>query len=269
MRRIMLVGLILLAWPLNANAGQFVGTLKFMPDGCEAIRDRHLVYDFGYIDSNGVGWESSANDKTDGATIPSWAQGVIGTPFEADFIRAAVIHDHYCDRNVRTWRETHWVLYDALLAGGVSAIKAKVMYYGVLIGGPKWVTLIPGEPCKVGQMCIKHIETGITIPNSKLLTREGGIKVALRESIYNQLDLKPNLMRPEPLLRRLEIPCRRNKSMRWRRQSIQMIFSSQTVMPLDLRALPQNSLSSDLTMTEVVSRPRVLSRQGVQASRAV
>lgn len=186
MRSVVLAGLLSLIWSLSASAGQFVGKLEFKPKGCEATRNCRLVYDFGYIDSDGMGWQSSANDETDGATIPSWAQPVIGAPFEKDFIRAAVIHDHYCDRNVRTWRKTHWVFYDALIASGLSSLKAKVMYYGILIGGPKWVDLIPGEPCKIGQMCIKRVEVGTKIPGSRILTREGNVKIAFRDAMYDQ-----------------------------------------------------------------------------------
>lgn len=80
----------------------------------------------------------------------------MGVPFAPDYIKAAVIHDHYCDRHVRPWRQTHKVFYDALLESGVAPAKAKLLYYAVYLGGPKWVELIPGTGC--GGNCVFKVE---------------------------------------------------------------------------------------------------------------
>jgi hypothetical protein len=92
------------------------------------------------------------------ATIPSWARPFVGGPFDPSYIKAAVIHDHYCDRHVRPWRSTHRAFYDALIALGLDTAKAKVMYYAVYLGGPKWVKLIPGKPCGSGIACINNVK---------------------------------------------------------------------------------------------------------------
>lgn len=140
-----------------ANA-QFMGTLEFKPAGCEHQGQCILTYDLRFRDPNGVEWLAKASDTTDGATIPVWAQSVIGQPFDASYIKAAVIHDHYCTRHVRPWRATHRAFYDALRELQVPDAKAKIMYYAVYLAGPKWVTLIPGEPC--GPNCIFNLPTG-------------------------------------------------------------------------------------------------------------
>jgi len=57
---------------------------------------------------------------------------------------------------VRGWRATHRVFYDALRALGVTASKAKLMYYAVYLGGPKWIEIIPGDPC--GPNCVFQVE---------------------------------------------------------------------------------------------------------------
>jgi hypothetical protein len=171
-----------------------------MPEGCEQAGLCTLVYDFGYIDPRGVGWQSNAGDKTDGATIPSWAKPLLGDSFDSTFIKAAVIHDHYCDRHVRTWRDTHWVLYEALVAGGVPSLKAKVMYYGVLIGGPKWVSLIKGEPCSIGQTCIKDVMAPTQIPDATIMSGEGGDRIAVHAARYDRPDLPIELAEVEKLL---------------------------------------------------------------------
>jgi hypothetical protein len=185
---------------IGPTAAQYVGTLKFAPEGCEKLGLCTLLYDFGYIDARGVGWQSNAGDKTDGATIPSWAKPFLGGSFDPSFIEAAVIHDHYCDRHVRTWRDTHRVLYEALVAGGVPSLKAKVMYYGVLIGGPKWISLIKGEACSVGQTCIKDVMASTQIPDATIMSGEGGDRIAVRPARYNRPDLPSELAEVEKFL---------------------------------------------------------------------
>ena len=138
-----------------ANA-EFSGAFELGPSGCEAKGECTLTYDLNYVDANGVGWQAAAKDKTDGASIPAWAQPFIGNPFDKSYIKAAIMHDHYCDRHVRSWRATHRVFYDALLELGVEPAKAKLMYYAVYLAGPKWVTLIPGKPC--GDNCLFRVD---------------------------------------------------------------------------------------------------------------
>jgi hypothetical protein len=153
--------LILMQISATANA-QFVGTLDLKPMNCEATGKCVLTFDLKYIDPSGIEWMASALNKTDGASIPAWAQPIVGKPFDVTFIRAAVIHDHYCDRHVRPWRQTHRVFYDALRESGVPEWKAKAMYYAVYVGGPKWVTLVAGHPCG-GPTCINTVGFGDSV----------------------------------------------------------------------------------------------------------
>ena len=103
-------------------------------------------------------WSGDANKQsgtTDGASIPGWVQGITGDPFDSEFIKAAILHDHYCykENHVRRWQDVHRMFYDALLIQGVSKFKAKMMYYAVLVGGPRWGKIVPGEDC--GEVCSK------------------------------------------------------------------------------------------------------------------
>jgi hypothetical protein len=137
--------IVLLTLSLTSPAlAEFVGTLSFKPIDCKATGQCELAYDFGYIDPNRVGWQAKAGLKTDGASIPPWAQPIIGGPWEEQFIRAAVIHDWYCIRTVRTRRATHQMFYSALIEGGVSRPKALTMYYAVTVGSHMWVKLMEG-----------------------------------------------------------------------------------------------------------------------------
>lgn len=127
---------------------QFEGELQLEPLGCEATGKCRLVQGLRFTDGKKLDWEAAAGLVTDGASIPGIFQPLVGKPFERTFLKAAVIHDHYCDRHVRPWRQTHVMFYEALLAGGVDRAKAKTMYFAVLVGGPKWIKVIPGNKCK-------------------------------------------------------------------------------------------------------------------------
>lgn len=152
------LGLLVAGTSIPANA-EFIGQFELGPAGCEDTGKCTLTYDFKYRDPKGEEWQAAANNTTDGATIPDWAQPFIGRPFDKSYIKAAVIHDHYCVRHVRTWRATHRVFYDALMESGLSVAKAKLMYYAVYLGGPKWVELIPGKNC--GQNCLFKVDIAI------------------------------------------------------------------------------------------------------------
>ncbi|MDO9416325.1 DUF1353 domain-containing protein [Pararhizobium sp.] len=173
----------LLFWPLTAEAA-FVGELELVPAGCEASGTCTLGQEFGYVDANNIGWMAKKGLLTDGASIPPWAQPIVGKPFEKAFIKAAVIHDHYCDRHVRPWRQTHRVFYDALLDSGVSKSKAGTMYFAILVGGPKWVKLIKGKPCALGFACINKVEIGTSLPGAGVALGEQSDRYLTRPPLY-------------------------------------------------------------------------------------
>lgn len=143
--------------------GSFEGTIDLKPVGCEQVRKCKLTYDLRYKDPLNIVWKADANDVTDGATIPSWAQPIIGDPYDPHFVKPAAIHDHYCEEihRVRGWRETHKMFYYGLRNQGVSELKAKVMYAAILVGGPKWRKVIEGKPC--GANCVNMMKTTTTL----------------------------------------------------------------------------------------------------------
>lgn len=138
----------------TSSTGYFEGTLELKPQGCETNRKCILTFNLRYTDPDNVVWQADANNITDGASIPIWAQPIIGDPYDPQFIKPAVIHDHYCEEvhRVRGWRETHKMFYQALINQGVNETKAKTMYLAVYIGGPKWRSVIEGRTC--GKNCI-------------------------------------------------------------------------------------------------------------------
>lgn len=191
MNRIAFIAPLFLAICVAAPAdAAFKGKLILRPKGCEGVRKCRIGAPFKYVDPNGVEWLTTPPDTTDGASIPPWAQPFVGKPFDKAFIKAAVIHDHYCERQVRPWRQTHRVFFDALLESGVTEAKAKLMYYAVYLGGPKWLELMPPKPCpgSAGKPCI-YLDTvrGVTSKS---------IRVS-RSSDYDDPEFKADLKETE------------------------------------------------------------------------
>ncbi len=144
-------------------AGTFSGELILEPEGCQQSDTKicKLGSELRYDQGNGLVWQTNkwtGNGKsgtTDGASIPGWAQWLIGDPYDSSYLKAAIVHDHYCypENQVRTWQQTHRMFYDALIDLKIDKIKAKTMYYAVIIGGPRWNYLVPGENC--GPRCLR------------------------------------------------------------------------------------------------------------------
>src|SRR4051812_16900828 len=105
-----------LAWPALALdlpdplpcSPCFIGKLKLVDNASDPTgKTKILVGDLFFVDPDKFVWKAGKDDVTDGASIPSLFQPIVGGPFEADFLPAAVIHDHYTDRRhrVRPWRD--------------------------------------------------------------------------------------------------------------------------------------------------------------------
>lgn len=189
----------LLVLMTSANA-EYVGKLKFKPRGCERAQKCYLVYDFGYIDRKGQGWVASAGEETDGASIPRWAQLFIGPPFHKSFIKAAVIHDHYCKRHVRRESRTHRVFYESLRESGVQALKAKLMYYAVVVGATHWSKLIPGEKCSVGANCIKNTGIFPNLHGGSIVAGRNGTKYLVKRESFDRPGFTDELKSVERIL---------------------------------------------------------------------
>lgn len=171
---------------------QFDGLLELIPPGCEQKGQCKLKNSLRFIDSAKVVWEARADLPTDGASIPGVFQPLIGSPFDPAFIKAAVIHDHYCDWHVRPWTQTHRVFYEALITGGVSQGTAKTMYFAVFLGGPKWIRLEPGIKC--GTNCVNNFRStsgvaGVYSRRADYTAADIGVSV---QSVAKLLELNPD-----------------------------------------------------------------------------
>lgn len=116
--------------------GVFYGTLKLQPTG-DGIHMKVLEL-YSYRDYYGYILSAQPGFSTDGASIPRPLWSIVGSPFTGKYIGAAVIHDVGCDSHKYTWEVTDKMFYDAMLDLGVTDHLAKLLYYGVRLGGPKW-----------------------------------------------------------------------------------------------------------------------------------
>jgi hypothetical protein len=122
----------------------FVGTLRLsLYDGSDSPYrgsdpGMEILEDFAFVDCRDVTWTAYAHDITDGATIPWFGQPLVGTPYNRQYLGAAVIHDVYCRDKQRSRFDTNRMFYEAMLVGGVSQWKARLMYLAVIVGAPRW-----------------------------------------------------------------------------------------------------------------------------------
>jgi hypothetical protein len=128
---------------LSFKKGQFQGPLdvRFMSvqsgDGY-LIEMVQLLKPFSYRDSNGVLWDVPEGFLSDGASIPEPLWLALGGPYSGPYRDAAVVHDYYCYTRNRKWADVHNVFFEASLNRGTPEWKAKYLYAGILLRGPRW-----------------------------------------------------------------------------------------------------------------------------------
>jgi len=133
------------AFPARSGFHPQAITLKEVADfDLKELIDEELVF----IDSAGVEWMAPRGTLTDGASVPRLALWVTDGRFDSRFLKAAVIHDAYCQTDnaercpgqyqTRPWKAVHRMFYEACLAGGTSPAKARIMFAAVWLGGPRW-----------------------------------------------------------------------------------------------------------------------------------
>ncbi len=120
-------------------------TLKEVPGtALKELVDEQLVF----IDSTGTAWGAPRGTLTDGASVPRLALWVTDGRFDGTFLKAAVIHDAYCQAEnaercpqqyrTKPWKAVHRMFYEACLAGGTPPARARIMFAAVWLGGPRW-----------------------------------------------------------------------------------------------------------------------------------
>lgn len=121
-----------LAEDFGKFSGEFVG--RFKPGGVALVEEA-----LSFTDPSGKVWTTPAGTEVNGASIPRPLWSIVGSPFSGDYLRASVIHDHYCVTMERGWRETHKVFWYGCRADGLTKLYANLLYAGVMRFGPRWI----------------------------------------------------------------------------------------------------------------------------------
>ncbi len=129
--------LVLLLCTTSAHAQSFSGSFEFrwLSEPQNKHRMMELLSPVSFTDKKGKVWSVPANWKIDGASIPQVFWTVAGSPFDGNYRRASVIHDHYCDVDTEFTKDTHDMFKEASLFDGVSFAKATAMRIAIGIGG--------------------------------------------------------------------------------------------------------------------------------------
>ena len=120
----------------GGNYGKFAASPKV--ELLPGRRQVKLIESLTYLDPCGAMWVSPKDSIVDGASIPRLAWSIIGAPLDGTYRDASIIHDVACDTKTRPWQVVHDAFYFAMLASGVEAWRAKVMYAAVYHFGPRW-----------------------------------------------------------------------------------------------------------------------------------
>ena len=95
------------------------------------IKSIEFLRGYQYTDKYNVNWFVPGSYRSDGASIPKWAQKFIGEPLEGDTIRAVGVHDRYCETKEMSQERTHKVFREILKHDGVNLFTRNTMYQAV------------------------------------------------------------------------------------------------------------------------------------------
>jgi hypothetical protein len=129
----------------QTSVGSFSGSFAIKP----GAKKYELVEASSFTDPQGQRWDVPAGSGTDGASIPRVFWVYTGHPYETEFVKAAIVHDYYCEYHKKhssdpsapyrtKWEAVHEMFYYALRANGTPEPKAKLMYAMVYYFGPRW-----------------------------------------------------------------------------------------------------------------------------------
>ncbi|MFW2371827.1 MAG: DUF1353 domain-containing protein [Gammaproteobacteria bacterium] len=116
-------------------------TLREVPGAdLKELVDENLVF----VDKTGTEWVAPKGTVTDGASVPRLALWMTDGRFAKGFLKAAVVHDAYCQSDNETrspnqyrampWKSVHRMFYEAMIAAGTTPTEARLMFAAVWLG---------------------------------------------------------------------------------------------------------------------------------------
>lgn len=162
--------------------GHFTGTLKLQPTG-DGV-NMTVLERYSYTDIDGHVLTAEPGFQTDGASIPRALWTIVGSPFTGKYLGAAVVHDVGCVNHKYSWQVTHRMFYTAMRELGVGDDYAKVLYWGVRLGGPKWTEEVIKAGSEYALKAEAKSKTGIPLGNSSIERKERDDGSAGRSKLY-------------------------------------------------------------------------------------
>lgn len=132
----------------DPTAGEFSATpkIEFIDTPGAPNRDVRVLADFSFTEADtGRVWVAPSGSIVNGASIPRVLWSLVGSPFTGDYVYASIVHDVACEVRTQPWRATHYMFYQACLAGGTRRGRAKLLYLAVRNFGPRWPQPVPSE----------------------------------------------------------------------------------------------------------------------------
>jgi hypothetical protein len=111
------------------------GEFETDDDGTTLLR---LTAPLVWVDPDGTVQTVEKGSITDGASIPRWAESLIGGRYDGPWVRAAAMHDDGVQRRTEPWPVVHRRFYNGMRADGVSWLTAQVMFRAVWWFGDRW-----------------------------------------------------------------------------------------------------------------------------------
>jgi len=100
-------------------------------------RDMMLLEDFSFADTERI-WTAKAGAIINGASIPQFLWGQVGSPYVGLYRNASILHDYYCGAKIEPPDMVNKMFYQAMICSGVKPAKASLMYEAVAAFGPRW-----------------------------------------------------------------------------------------------------------------------------------
>ncbi|MGI4735647.1 MAG: DUF1353 domain-containing protein [Janthinobacterium lividum] len=168
----------------DPTAGEFSATpkIEFIDTPNAPNRNVRVIDDFTFTQaSDGTVWEAPSGSLVNGASIPRVLWSLVGSPFTGDYVYASIVHDVACQVRTQPWRDTHYMFYQACLAGGTRPSLAKLMYLAVRNFGPRWP-----QPEPVEQLAFKALarESGVGLSAGPPVGRERQARYLRRAQAY-------------------------------------------------------------------------------------
>ncbi len=136
---LILLLLLFTAPPLAADPGEFQGRLTLLLlDDPEHDHELRVLEEFAYQEPSGQRWTIARGGLLEGEVVPRQLRTLPDLPLQADYRKAAAVHEYVVRQRATPWRRADRLLFQASLDEGLGEADAKRLYLAVYAGGWRW-----------------------------------------------------------------------------------------------------------------------------------